>query len=251
MLKLLSRDKTRPLFYAERLRRLLAHDPERLDRMVSDPESVDLLTWNIFASLATDDDRDYLAGQLRVLCGNDLEAPVRLSLWTGHHVEPRMEPSSAYIAHVRETAGGDADKVREFTGPIEVPVRIDSRQVVGLVDTVWTSSKRGNGGRDRIVELIDAGIVQAERLGTELAVAVVYRSGTPAAAELSRRMNELRQPGALRAALPWRQDVPEVRLREVTWQQLVTMWQHERGNLKLSGEPVRRFLSHVEELGLK
>jgi hypothetical protein len=93
--------------------------------------------------------------------------------------------------------------------------------------------------------------VQADRLGKPLAVAVVYPSGTTAAAEVSRRINELREPEALRAALPWREHVPEVRFREVSWQQLITIWEHERGNLKLSMEPVKRFREHLSELGLR
>jgi hypothetical protein len=244
-----TKTKTNPLFYADRFRSLLGHDEERVARALEEPESVDLLTWNLFASLETDKDREYLAGQLRAFCGNDLQAPIRLSLWTGKELEPRVEPSSGYIRHIRET-GADAD-LAEFTAPIEVPVRIESRTVLGLVDTLWDTSKRGNGGRDRIVELVDAGLVQADRLGVPLAVAIVYRSGTAAASEVSRRVNELRQPGALRAALPWREHVPDVRLREVSWQQLVAMWDHERGNLHLGGQPVRRFRDHLEELDLR
>lgn len=245
-----TRTKTTPLFYAERLRRLLAHDPERFERALHDPSSVDLLTWNLFASLDTDTDRDYLAGQLRAFCGSDVRAPVGLSLWTGRDLEPRLEPSGAYVHHVRERAGDGGD-VSAFTAPIEVPVRIVTPTVLGLVDTLWDTSKRGAGGRDRLVELIDAGLTQAERVGKELAVAVVYRSGTQAAADASRRVNELRTAGALRAALPWRATVPPVRLREVTWQQLVAIWEHERRNLRLSGEPVRAFLGLCEDLGLR
>jgi hypothetical protein len=251
MLKLRSRTKTNPLFYPERLARLLAHDPERVRIAREDEESVDLLTWNVFASLDTDRDREYLAGQLRAFCGNDLVAPVRLSLWTGRDLEPRVEPSSAYVRHIRETVGGDEAQLAEFTAPIEVPVRIESPTVLGLVDTLYATSKRGAGGRDRIVELIDAGLVQADRLGVPLAVAVVYRSGTPAAAEVSRRLNELRQPGALAAALPWRERLPEVRLREVSWQQLATIWEHERGDLQLGGQPVRGFRDHLQRLGIR
>jgi hypothetical protein len=242
--------KTNPVFYADRLERLLAEAPERLTRLREEQESVDLLTWNLFASLETDEDREYLAGQLRPFIGNDLEPPVRLSLWTGKSREPRIEPSSAYVRHIREVAGEDA-ALDDFLGPIEVPVRIESRNVLGLVDTMFGSVKRGNGARDRLVELVDAGIVQAERLGKELAVAVVYRSGTPAASEMSRRINELRQPGALAAALPWRHQIPAVRFREVTWQQLVKIWEHERRNLKLFNQPVRAFLAHTEQLGLR
>jgi hypothetical protein len=249
MLKALRKSKTHtnPLFYGDRFARLL-DDPERVERAIADPESVDLLTWNIFASLETDDDRDFLAGQLRAFCGNDLEAPVRTSLWTGEHREPRIEPSDEYRAHIRADVEGDTSA---FLAPIEVPVRIEGRNVLGLVDTMFATPRRGAGGRDRLVELVDAGLVQADRLGKELAVAVVYRSGTEAASEISRRVNELRQPEALRAALPWLDRVPEVRFREVTWQQLVALWEKERRNLSLFGEPVKGFLEHTRALGLR
>jgi hypothetical protein len=245
-----TRKKTNPLFYAERLRRMLADEPERHRRALAEPENVDLLTWNLFASLDTDDDREFLAGQLRAFCGNDLLPPVRLSLWTGRQREPRLEPSSEYARHVRHAAGERAD-VSAFLAPIEVPVRIEGRNVLGLVDTVWGPSRRGSAGRDRLVELVDAGLVHAERLGEDLAVAVVYRSGTSAATEVSRRVDELRDPERLAAELPWLDQVPPVHFREVTWQQLVAVWEHERRNLKLFNEPVREFLAHAERLGLR
>jgi hypothetical protein len=250
MLRLKRTTTTNPLFYSERLRALLAHDPDRVERMRTDEVSVDLLTWNVFASLETDDDRDFLAGELRAFLGNDALPPVRLSLLTGRSLDPMAEPSSAYVAHIRAAAGDDAD-LAEFLAPIEVPVRIEARNVLGLVDTMIDEPRRGSGGRDRLIELIDAGLVQAERIGKPLAVAVVYRSGTAAAAEVSRRINELRRPDALAAALPWRARIPEVRLREVTWQQLIKMWENERRNLKLFNEPVRSFLSYAEQLGLR
>jgi hypothetical protein len=245
-----TRKKTNPLFYAERVEILLDHDPERVRRMREGAQSVDLLTWNLFASLNTDEDREYLASVLQTFGGPQLTAPVSLSLWTGRHLEPRLEPSHEYVRHIRQAAGDDAD-LAEFTGPIEVPVRIESRNVLTLVETTFDQLPRGRGGRDRLVELVDAGLVHARRVDKQLAIAVVYRSGSPGAAELSRRINELRSPAGLTAAMPWRKQIPEVQFREVSWQQLVRLWENERSHYKLFGQPVRGFLRHAEELGIR
>jgi hypothetical protein len=245
-----TRNKTNPLFYADQVRLLLDHDPERIQRMLHDPTSVDLLTWNIFASLNTDEDREYLAGVLQTFGGPDLLAPVSLSLWTGRHTEPRLEPSHAYIRHIREAAGEGAE-LAEFTGPIEVPVRVESRNALVLIETTFDQLPRGRGGRDRLVELVDAGLVHAGRVGKQLAVAVVYRSGTAGAAALSRRVNELRDPKGLAAAMPWHRSIPEVVFRELSWQQLVRLWENERSHFKLFGQPVRGFLRYAEQLGLR
>jgi hypothetical protein len=245
-----TKTKTNPLFYADQVRLLLAHDPERIERMLNEPTSVDLLTWNVFASLNTDEDREYLAGVLQSFGGPNLVAPISLSLWTGRHAEPRLEPSHEYVRHIRAAAGADAD-LAEFTGPVEAPVRIESRHTLTLVETTFDRLPRGRGGRDRIVELVDAGLVHAGRVGKELAIAVVYRSGTEGAAELSRRVNELRDPKALAAALPWRTSVPEVVFREMSWQQLLRLWENERSHYKLFGQPARGFLRHVEGLGIR
>jgi hypothetical protein len=249
-MRLLHRTKTNPVFYADRLRIELADDPERIERVFADPDSVDLLTWNVFASLNTDEDRDYLAALLRPFCGNDLLPPVSLSLWTGKDREPQLTPSPQYVLHVRRRAGEGQD-VSAFTGPIEVPVRIESPAVLGLVDVAVDDLPRGAGGRDRLTELIDAGAVQARRIGKQLAVAVVYRSGTQEAAALSARINSLRTPDGLRKAMPWADPMPDVRLREVPWQQLVRIWENERKHLRLFAQPVGGFLAHAEGLGLR
>jgi hypothetical protein len=247
-----TKTKTNPVFYADRVRLLLEHDPERIERMRTDPTSVDLLTWNIFASLNTDEDREYLAGVLQTFGGPDLAAPVSLSLWTGRHAEPRLEPSYAYLKHIREAAGQSAwAELVEFSGPIEVPVRIESPRTLVLIETALDQLPRGRGGRDRLVELVDAGLVHAGRVGKQLAVAVVYRSGTEGAAQLSRRVNELRDPKTLAAAMPWRRSVPEVVFRETTWQQLFRLWENERDHYKLFGQPVRAFLRHADQLGIR
>ncbi|CAN5282103.1 hypothetical protein BH20ACT8_BH20ACT8_13420 [soil metagenome] len=249
-MRLSHRTKQNPVFYADRLRIELADDPERVERAFTDPDSVDLLSWNVFASLDTDSDRDYLTALLRPFCGNDLTPPVSLSLWTGKEREPQLTPSPQYVRHVRQRAGEDQD-VSAFTCQIEVPVRIESRAVLGLVDVAVDSLPGGAGGRDRLTELIDAGAVQAHRIGKQLAVAVVYRSGTPAAAALSARINALRTSDGLRKAMPWADPLPEVRLREVPWQQLVRVWENERKHFRLFAQPVGGFLAHAERLGLR
>jgi hypothetical protein len=248
--RLRTRTKTRPnpLFYAERVQRLL--DGERVERALSDPSSVDLLTWNVFESLDSDPDRDYLAHVLAPVGGGALAAPLRITLWTGRNREPLLRPSQAYGHELRERVGEEG-AVAEFLAPVEVPVRIESPGVLALVETTLDGLPRGAGGRDRLVELVDAGLEHARYLGKELTVTVVYRSGSATAAELSTRINRLRDPAALAAALPWRSDVPAVAFREVSWQHLLQAWQREQGNLRLFGEPVREFLAYCEALGLR
>jgi hypothetical protein len=111
--------------------------------------------------------------------------------------------------------------------------------------------RRGAGGRDRVVELVDAGLEQARRLSKTLAVAVVYPSGTEVGSEVSARMHRLRDPAVLAAELPHRTQVPPVVLREVPWQQLLRMWEQEQPYLRLGGQPVKAFLEHARALGLR
>ena len=244
--------KTNPVFYAERLAMELDADPGRLQAAHEDPDSIDLLTWNIFASLETHRDRDWLAHRLRALGGAAVRAPLRLTLWTGRIREPLLRPSDAYVASVRgrsSAAGGDERSLAAFVQPIEVPVRIESPDTLVLVDTVGREYPRGAGGRDRVVELIDAGLDHARRLSRSLAVAVVYPSGTQAAAELSARVNELRDPATLRAALPHRRSVPQVVLREISWSTLARVWLLELDHLRLAGQPVRAFRALLADRG--
>lgn len=246
--------KTNPAFYGDQLRLLLAGEPERLERALTDPDSADLLTWNVFASLDTHRDPRYLAYRLQVFGGAELQAPVRLSLWTGRHREPLLRPGSGYIAQVRgraRAAGGGPGAVAELEAPIEVPVRIESADVLVLVDVWAGAGHQGAGGRDRIVELIEAGLDHARGLSKTLTVAVVYASGTPLAAELSARVNALRDPAALAAALPHRDRVPPVVLREVPLQQLLRAWEQELPHLDTGGQPVRAFLDHLRARGLR
>jgi hypothetical protein len=252
MLNVLRRPRTRtnPVFYAERVRGLLAHDPERLERMFSEPDNVDVLTWNVFESMDSDPDRDYLASVLQPLVGNEARPPVRVTLWTGRHREPLLRPSTAYARHLRDTVGDDPS-LEAFREPIEAPVRIEMPDALALVDTTIDDLPRGAGGRNRLVELVDAGLEHARYLSKTLTVAVVYRSGTRTAAALSAGVNALRDPRRLAEALPWRDRLPEVRFREQSWQDLLRVWAREQGNYRLSGEPVRGFLAYTAALGLR
>jgi hypothetical protein len=247
------RTKTNPVFYADELRLELAGQPERLARIFEDPDSVDLLTWNVFTSLDRHTDRDYLAYRLRAVGGDELRAPVRLSLWTGRDHEPLLHPGAAYVAMIRQrarAAGGDQTSTAELEAPIEVPVRIESPYVVVLVDTLGETPRTGAGGRSRIIELVDAGLYQARRLSKQLAVAFVYRDGTAVGADVASRLQRLREPAALAAALPHREQLPPVALLDVSWQQLLRIWEQELPYLGVPGRAARAFAEHVRARGL-
>jgi hypothetical protein len=247
------RTKTNPVFFADRLETLLADEPARLQRILVEPRSVDLLTWNVFASLGTHRDPEWLAYRLECLLG-PARPPVRVALWTGRHREPLLPPNRGYLEVARRRAqqvGGDERAIAGLAEPVEVPVRIATPDVVGLVDTTLDALPSGTGGRDRVVELVDVGLDHARRLSTTLAVAVVYPSGTAIGRELSARLQRLRRPESLAAALPHRAAVPQVVLRELAWQQLLTLWESEAGYLDLGGQPVKPFLDHVRRLGLR
>lgn len=253
-MRTLLRTTTNPAFYADQLRLELGGHPERLERALSAPDSVDLLTWNVFASLDTHRDREYLGYRLQTLGGASVRSPVRLALWTGRDREPRLVPPPGYVTTVHErarAAGGDATSLGDFAAPIEAPVRIETAEVLILVDTMLDTYPLGGGGRDRMTELVDVGLDHARRLGKTLAVAVVYDSGTAAAARVSARLQQLRDPAVLAAALPHRPRVPQVVLREVGWQQLVKIWDAEAPHLHLGGQPVNRFRRYLERLGLR
>lgn len=246
------RTKQNAVFYEDRLATFLAGDDERLAEIRSDPDSVELLTWNIFASLATHVDQGWLAYKLQALGGAAVRAPLRISLWTGRDREPILRPSQEYLAGIRQrsaTAGGNG--LAAFEQAIDLPVRIESPDVLVLVDTIGETYTRGGGGRDRLLELIDAGLSHARRLSRSLTVAVVYPSGTAAAADLSARINELRDPATLRAELGNRAAVEPLALRELSWQRLIHLWETERDFLDLSGQPVKAFLTHLEQRGLR
>ena len=248
------RTRTNPVFYADKLRLLLSDDPDRVDRIFTDPESIQLLTWNLFTSLDTHSDDEWLAYRLRDLGGSAVSAPVRMSLWTGRDIGPELRPSHAYREFIRDrmpTGGQAPHDMSEFTDPIEVPVRVETPEVLLLIDTAWHRPPRGSGGRDRLIELIDAGLDHARRVSKKLAIGVVYVGGSATASELSHRINRLRDPDSLAADMPWRRQIPAVVLREMTWQQLLRIWEQEREYLELDGQPVRAFLDHAHALGLR
>lgn len=253
-MRTLLRTTTNPAFYADQLRLELGEAPARLQRALADADSVDLLTWNVFASLDTHRDREYLGYRLQALGGASVRSPVRMALWTGRDREPRLSPPPGYVATVHErarAAGGTTESLDAFAAPVEVPVRIETPDVLVLVDTMLDHYPVGGGGRDRVTELVDVGLDHARRLGKTLAVAVVYDSGTEAAARVSARMQQLRDPAVLAAELPHRPRVPQVILREVGWQQLVKVWDAEAPHLELGGQPVGRFRRYLGDLGLR
>ena len=252
MLKL--KTKTNPVFWPDRLAATFADRPERLADARTNPRSIDFLTWNVFCALDTHDFPERLAYRLQPFGGSGIRPPVRLALWVGREQEPILRPSPGYLEEIRRratAAGGTAEAVSAFAAPVEVDVLIETPDVLTLVDTTIDRLPVGNGGRDRLIELVDVGLDQARHLGNDLAVAVVYAAGTRAAAELSRRINELRDPAALRAALPHRSNLPPVVFREVTWQSLLATFEADLDYLQLDGQPVRRFLEHVRSVGLR
>ena len=252
MLKL--KTKTNPVFWPDRLAATFADRPDRLADARTNPRSVDFLTWNVFSALDTHDFPDRLAYRLQSFGGSGVRPPVRLALWVGRDQEPVLRPSPGYLEEIgrRATAaGGSAEALSAFAAPVEVDVLVETPEVLVLVDTTIDRLPLGNGGRDRLVELVDVGLDQARNLGSTLAVAVVYASGTRSATELSRRVNELRDPAALQAALPHRRNLPPVVLREVTWQSLLAAFEADLEYLHLDGQPVRRFLEHARSIGLR
>ena len=248
---MLTKKRTNPLFRAVAFR-LIAGD-ERADRALEDPDSIDLLVWNIFSTLESHNDQRWLAGRLELLGGAGVREPLRIGMFTGAEREPLLEPPASYIAAVRERArsvGGDDASVADFAAPVAVPVRIESPEVVVLVDAVDDRTNLGHGGRERLVELIDVGLEQARRTGKTLAVAVLYRSGSTAASAVSARVNALRSDAALAAALPHRRKLPPVVLRELSWQHLIRLWQTELAYMDTDGLPVKPFLAHCRDRGL-
>lgn len=248
------RTRTNPVFYPEQLRLTLNDDRERVRRAFEDPESLDLLTWNIFSSLDTHSDEDWVAYRLQALGGTAVDAPVRMSLFSGRVNAPLLRSSHDYLDDLRRqwpALGTGNGSLGEFGDPIEVPVRVETPSTLLLVDAALQRLPRGNAGRDRLVELIDAGLDHARRLGTKLAIGVVYVSGSGASRELSHRINQLRDPDTLAGEMPWRERIPAVVLRELPWHELIALWESERPYMDLGGQPVRAFLAHVEALGLR
>lgn len=209
------------MFWPDELARALS--AERFEQARSDPGSVDLLTWNIFQALETHRDPNWLAYRLQALGGDGMRPPMRTALWTGRSREPVLR------------AKPDAE-------PIEVAVRIESPDVLVLVDV--------EPHDDRLLELIDAGIPHARRLSKQLAVSAVSTSATAPASTLSRKIQQLRDPETLEKALPRHVPLPPVLLSEVSWEQLLRIFQAEVDYLRLGGQPVRAFLDHARRRGL-
>jgi hypothetical protein len=253
LLPLPRRTRTNPVFYADELR--LELPPERFERALTGEASVDLLVWNVFASLDTHDDRDWLAYRLQSFGGASARAPIRISLWRGRDRGPLLTPSPGHVRTIRarvRAAGADETTLSDLDEPVEVPVRIETPETLVLVDALVRGGyPPGPGGRDRLLAIIDAGLEQARRLSKQLAVAVVYPLRAPGAADASRRMSHLRDPANLAAALPHHSSVPQVPLREVTWQQLLHLWEQELAYLDLSGQPVRAFRQYAANLSLR
>ena len=251
MATLLRRSRAMPVFWPEQLRASLGE--ERYARAVADPDSADVLTWDVFASLDRHSDRDWLAYRLQALGGTGVRAPVRIALWTGRDAEPHLVPSRGYVAAIRSrvaAAGLSEPSLAAFEAPVEVPVRIESPDVLVLVETVLRTFPRGAQGRDRIVELVDAGLVHAQRLDKSLSLAVVYDASAPAAGRVQTRVAELGQPGALAAELPYADAgaLAGVQLRAVTWQQLLKVWEAEADYLGLPTSE-RALLDHLRRRG--
>jgi hypothetical protein len=238
---LFTRTRTNPVFYRDRLEVLLSDEPDRVERMRTEPNSVDLLTWNVFASLDTHRDQAWLAYRLHVLGGQDLRAPVRISLFSGARRAPYLRPSAAYVdaIHRRSGVNHDAsDSVAAFEQPIEVPVRIETPDVLLLVDTGSDRLRAGAAGRDRLAELADAGLEHARRLSSSLTVAVVAKAG---AGVLETRIPQLANPGDIARLLPWRVPTPRLMFRGLSWAMLLQLWREEHRDLDLDGQPVREF----------
>lgn len=244
-----AKTRTNPLFYPERLEYRLAHDPARLERMRTEQHNVDVLVWNVFASLDSDEDREFLAGQLQALAGSRLRTPLSLSLWTGVHREPMLRPSAAYQRWLDHHP--DVDDPSPFTRPFEVAVRLEAPEVLALIDATLDAPLRGTHGRDRLVELIDAGAEHARAVGKHLVVTCLYQSGTPVATEVSARLNDLRSAERRAEAMPWHPTPPAVELREMSWQRLLRLWDRSREGLALSRQPVKRFEDYAAQLGLR
>ena len=245
---MLTKKRTNPLFFQDTFRMVAGDD--RADRALHDPDSVDLLVWNVFSTLETHSDQRWLADRLQLFGGPGVREPARLALWAGADRDPRFRPPASYVNHVRSKAaavGGNDDSVKEFAAPVTVPITIDSPDVVACVDAVVGRTSTGHGGRERLLELIDVALEHARRVGKTAAVAVIYQAGTAASAELSPRINALRNDKVLAAELPHRSSVPPVVLREISWQQLLRVWNAERDYLDLGGQPVKPFLQHCRD----
>jgi hypothetical protein len=211
-----ARSKTveNPVFWPDELARVAA--PERVQRIRTDPASVDLLVWNVFQSFETHRDPDWLLYRLEPLAGHGLRPPLHIALWIGRDRQPVL-------------------RSRPGAPPVEAPVRIETPDVVVFVAVASAADLRG----DQLVELIEAGQAHARRIDKRLAVGALAEAGTPVAAAWSDRLRQLRE-----------QDSVAVELHQTSWQQLLTIFEAEVGYLRLPGQPVRGFLEHCRARGL-
>jgi hypothetical protein len=243
---LFMRSRTNPIFYADRLATLLRDEPERLERMRTDPDSLDLLTWNVFSSLDSHRDQDWLAYRLQALGGGRLRAPVRISLFSGAVRTPYLEPSASYLREIRRRSGvsdGERDGVAIFAQPVEVPVRVETPDVLLLIDVGHNRLRAGVGGRDRLAELIDTGLEHGRRLSSSLAIGVI---ADPHSDVLAAQVPRLADRSAVARVVPWRDTVPPVEISGMTWPDLLALWDDERDELDLAGQPVRDFRSYAQ-----
>jgi hypothetical protein len=243
---LFARTRTNPIFYHDRLELILRDEPERLERMRTEPANADLLTWNVFASLDTHDDQDWLAYRLQEIGGPNLRAPVRISLFSGRLRAPYLRPSTAYVREIHRRAGvahGDHDGVAVFEEPIEVPVRIETPEVLLLIDTGRQRLRSGAGGRDRIAEVVDSGLEHARRLSSRLSVGIVLDDDSTV---LRSEIPPLATSARLAERLPWRRELTRVDVHGAGWSTVLAIWHDEAGNLDLTGQPSRAFRSYAE-----
>lgn len=242
---LFARTRTNPVFYADRLEVMLRDEPERLERMRTEPRNVDLLTWNVFASLDTHRDPEWLAYRLQLIGGSNLRPPVRMSLFSGARRAPYLRPSASYLDALHRRVGEQhhaGDGVAAFEQPFEVPVRIETPDVLLLVDTGRARLQPGAGGRDRVAELVDGGLEHARRLSSLLAVAMIADEGSDV---LGTRVPQMSSHDGVRTLVPWRAEVPRVDVHGVPWSSVLRMWWEERDDLDLGGEPVKAFRSYA------
>jgi hypothetical protein len=134
--------------------------------------------------------------------------------------------------------------VRAFEQPIEVPVRIETPDVLVLVDTGLERLRPGAGGRDRMAELVDTGLEHARRLSASLAIMVIANAGS---ALLETRIPALGEADAVARLLPWRRNIPPVTFHGLSWSRLLHLWREERRDLDLDGQPVRGFQTYAQQ----
>lgn len=243
---LFTRTRTNPIFYQDRVELLLGEDPGRLERMRTEPANIDLLTWNVFASLDTHDDPDWLAYRLQAVGGPNLRAPVRISLFSGRERAPHLRPSASYVREIHERTGVQrpaTDGIAVFEQPIEVPVRIETPDVLLLVETGHQRPRAGAGGRDRIAEIVDAGLEHARRLSLRLSIGLVLDGGSEV---LGSQVPRLATAKGMRTLLPWRDAIPRIDVHGTPWSALLAIWEDEADRLALGGQPVRAFRTYAE-----